>query len=107
MGKYDPPKEHRYERPNHYRQRSLGPVDIGRLKGYKPAKYDPKEYEFDYGDRIYAERIPRIRPILDSERPRKTGPREETYPENWKPPPKDWAKACWQPFFSTVHVQGL
>merc|ERR1719378_1280536 len=99
--KYDPPKpQNRKRRPYHDRQRSLGPVDIGRAKDYKPAKYDPKDYDYSYGSDIFAPRIPRVRPILDSERPRKTGPREETYPENWTPPPKEWAKACWQPYFS-------
>jgi len=100
--KYAPPPDHSgYTRPNHYRQRSLGPVDIGRAKGYKPAKFARSEYDWDTGETIYAERIPRLRPIRESDRPRKTGPREETYPENWKPPPKEWAKACWQPFYST------
>lgn len=72
-----------------FRERKLGPREIGRVKDWKPAKYT---IDVDYDKRINKPRIPKAKPIIYAPE-RKLGPRDYGKPEGWSPPPKEWAKS--------------
>jgi len=72
-----------------FRERKLGPRDIGRTKDWKPAKYDIPKDIIDPRI-IHKPRIQKPKPIVFAER--KLGPRDYGRPEGWKPPPKEWAR---------------
>merc|ERR1711953_97455 len=65
---------------------------------FKRAKYDwQKSVPGHDSAEAFPDRIPKVPLIGLQDHQRKTGPREETYPENWTPPPKEWESQLWRP----------